>query len=150
MIWIKEAHQNAEFQIFNCSREISSNFYFDRLVLLKVYNISAQNVQRSYVSWHWRVMLNSKTNWSIVSKMARIWWILTRALESLKNLLFDWFLLSRVYNIWPKKVQSSYLSWHWKLMQNLEKNWLVVWKIWHEEFGEFSPEHLKVSKLGLW
>ena len=21
---------------------------------------------------------------------------------------------------------------------------------WHEEYGEFSPEHLKVSKLGLW
>ena len=21
---------------------------------------------------------------------------------------------------------------------------------WHEEFGKFSPEHLKVSKLGLW
>ena len=21
---------------------------------------------------------------------------------------------------------------------------------WHKEFGKFSPEHLKVSKLGLW
>ena len=21
---------------------------------------------------------------------------------------------------------------------------------WHEEFGKFSPEHSKVSKLGLW
>ena len=21
---------------------------------------------------------------------------------------------------------------------------------WHEEYGKFSPEHLKVSKLGLW
>ena len=23
-------------------------------------------------------------------------------------------------------------------------------KKWHEEFSRFSPEHLKVSKLGLW
>ena len=26
---------------------------------------------------------------------------------------------------------------------------LWFWK-WHEEFGKFLPEHLKVSKLGLW
>ena len=26
---------------------------------------------------------------------------------------------------------------------------LLLWK-WHEEYGRFSSEHLKVSKLGLW
>ena len=25
----------------------------------------------------------------------------------------------------------------------------LTWK-WHEEYGKFSPEHLEVSKLGLW
>ena len=35
--------------------------------------------------------------------MTRICWILTRALESLKNLHFDLFLLCKVYNVWPKK-----------------------------------------------
>ena len=78
--------------------------------------------------------------------MTRIWWILIRALKSLKNLHFDWSLLCKVYNVWPKKVQRSYISWHWRVMQNLKKNWLVVWK-WHEEFGKFSSEHLKMSKL---
>ena len=36
------------------------------------------------------------------------------------------------------------------------QDWYKVWrktdlyfKKWHEEFDEFSPEHLKVSKLGL-
>ena len=53
-----------------------------------------------------------------------------------------------VYNVWLKKVQESYLSWHWRVMQNLKKNWLVVGK-WHEEFGKFSSKHLKVSKLVL-
>ena len=34
-------------------------------------------------------------------------------------------------------------------MQNLKKTDLWFEK-WHEEFGKFSPEHLKVSKLRLW
>ena len=31
------------------------------------------------------------------------------------------------------------------MIQNLKENWLVIWKM-----TKFSPEHLKVSKLGLW
>ena len=46
-----------------------------------------------------------------------------------QNFYFDWFLLCKVYNVWPKKVQRSYLTWHWRVMQNLKKNWLVVWKM---------------------
>ena len=127
--------------------------------------------------------------------------------QNSQNFVFDWFLLCKVYNFWPKKAQRSYLSWHWKLMQSLKKNWLVVWKVtwkmwqiftrktrkslvgtlmgsfypkykmyklkiyrgvnchdkeewckiwrgidllfqnWHEEFNEFWPEHSKVSKI---
>ena len=50
---------------------------------------------------------------------------LTRALESLKHLCFNWLL-------WPKyifqlrKVQRSYVWWHWRLMQNLKEKWLVL------------------------
>ena len=46
-------------------------------------------------------------------------------------------------------MHKSYAWWHWRLMQNLKKNWFVVWE-WHEEYGKFSPEHLKNIKLGLW
>ena len=113
MIFTKEAHQSAKFQKnFDCSGEISPNLYFDRLLLLKVYKISAKKVQRSYVSWYWRVMQNLKKNWFVVSKMTRIWWILIRALKSLQNLHFDWSLSCKVYNFWPKKVKRRYLSWH--------------------------------------
>ena len=56
MIWTKGAHQRAKFQTFDCSRKISPNLYFDRLLLLKVYKILAKKVQRSYVSWPCRVM----------------------------------------------------------------------------------------------
>ena len=78
--------------------------------------------------------------------MTRIWWILTWALKSLKNLHFHWFLLCKAFNVWPKKVQRSYLSWHWKVWRKTD----LLFGKWNEEYGKFSPEHLKVSKLGLW
>ena len=149
MIWTNGVHQSAKFQTFDCSREISPNLYFDRLLLLQVYKISAKKVRRSYVSWHWRVMRNLKKNWFVVSKMTRIWWILTQALKSLTNLHFDWFLLCKVFNVWPKKVQRIYLSWHWKVMQNLKKNWLVVWKmrwgVW--QIFTIALESVKIANL---
>ena len=58
-----------------------------------------------------------------------IWWIWTRALECLKNLLFNEVLLTKVYNAWAMKVQKSYVGWHWRLMQNLKENWHVFSKI---------------------
>ena len=44
----KEAHQSAKFQTFDCSGEISPNLYFDRVLFLKVYKISARKVLKSY------------------------------------------------------------------------------------------------------
>ena len=40
-----------------------------------------------YISWYWRVVQNLKKNQFVVSKMARIWWMLIWALKSLKNLI---------------------------------------------------------------
>ena len=43
-------------------------------------------------------------------------------------------LLCKVFNVCPKKVQRNYLSWHWRVMQNLKKNGLEVrkmtWRVW--------------------
>ena len=39
----------------------------------------------------------------------------------------------------------SYVSWKWRKMQNLKRNWLV--QNWHEEFNKFWPEHSKISKI---
>ena len=50
MIFTKGAHQSAKVQTFDCSGEILPNLYFDSLLLLKVYKISAKKVQRSHVS----------------------------------------------------------------------------------------------------
>ena len=74
-------------------------------------------------------------NWLVVSKLTwGIWQILTQALKSLKTFHFNGLLLSKIYIVWTKKLQRGYLSWHWRMMQNLERNWLVVskltWGIW--------------------
>ena len=60
VVWAKGAHECTQFQIFDCSRETSLNLNSDKLLLLKVYKMSAKKVQRSYVSWYWRVMQNLK------------------------------------------------------------------------------------------
>ena len=43
MIFTKGAHYSTKFQTFDCSSEISANSYFDTLLLLKVYKVSAKN-----------------------------------------------------------------------------------------------------------
>ena len=66
-----------------------------------------------YVPWQWRMMQNWKRNLSFFSKLSsEIWRILTRALESLGKLHFNGLFLIKVYYIWAKKVQSSYVWWH--------------------------------------
>ena len=124
-----------------------------------------KKVERSYLSWNWRVMQNLKkkltcclendirnySNFHQSTRKCQHWWdpfaqsrkcitlkftkelcvmtvkketkieeeltwgtsqILTRALESSKNLCFNWLLVTRVYIVWAAKVQRSYLSWH--------------------------------------
>ena len=84
---------------------------------------------RSNVSWYQRVVQNLKRNLFFVSKMTIIWWILTRALKRLKNLRYDWSLLSKVYNVWPKKVLGSIFHDNEESCKMWKKNWLVIWKM---------------------
>ena len=78
-----------------------------------------------------------------------IWRIVTQALKRLKSLHFNGLLLNKVYNVGAKKVPKSHFSWHSRRMRNLKKTDLWFGKS-HEEFTKFLPEHLRVSKLGLW
>ena len=127
--------------------------FWDKYILFEL-----KKVQRSYLPWHWRVMQNLKRNWLVVSKLTwEIWQILTRALESLRNFHFNGLLLSKVYIVPAKKVNRSYLSWHWRVMQNLKRNWLVVskltWGIWRiltqalESLKNFHFNRLLLSKV---
>ena len=65
----------------------------------------------------------------VVSKLARgIWWTFIKALKNLKT-----FTLMSSFcpksNVLARKFQRNYVSWHWKVMQNLSENWLVAWKM---------------------
>ena len=39
-----------------------------------------------------------------------------------------------MYNVWARKEQRSYVSWHLRLIQSLKENWPVLskmaWRIW--------------------
>ena len=69
--------------------------------------------------------------------------------SKVQKVCFNWLLVTKVYIAWATKVQRSHLSKHWRVMQILKKSWSVFEKRL-EIFVNFSPEHLKVSKLGLW
>ena len=109
-------------------------FHFNGVLLSKVYNFWAKKVQRSYVSWHWRVMQNLKKNWHAVWKMTwRIWQIFTRALGSLKigTLMGSFYPKLKMFQL---KSYRRVMLWQWRIMQILKRNWLVVsklaWAIW--------------------
>ena len=68
-----------------------------------------------------------------------------------------WKICTLIGSLWStylmyelRKVQRSYPLWHWRLIQNLKKKSVLWFGKWHEKFGKFTSEHLKVSKLGLW
>ena len=80
-----------------------------------------------------------------------IWSILIWLLENLKNLHFNWLPLTKIYNVWAKKVQGSYVWWHWILIQNLKENWLslskITWGIW--EIFTWKPQNLGFDGIHL-
>ena len=126
------------------------NWVFSYVLLSKVENMWVWNLQGSYVSWEWKMTKNFKGNWLINSKLRWvIWWILSGALENLKILHFNGLLLTIVHNVWAKKVQTSYIWLHERLIENLKANWLVIskkaWRIWQI----FTRARSTVLKLGL-
>ena len=65
----------------------------------------------------------------MVSKLAwGIGWSFIKAQKNLKNCtLMGSFC--RKCNVSARKFQKNYVSWHWKVMQNLSENWLMAWKM---------------------
>ena len=94
------------------------------------YEVWAQKILKSYLSWHWTVMQNLKNPDLVVSKMAwRIGWtFIIRVPESLK-IVHWWVFLSKAYTVSARNFQRNYVTWHWRALQSLKENWLVGWKI---------------------
>ena len=94
-------------QIFIRTLSKCQNWHFHGILLSKVQNAWARNLQTSYVWWHWVLPFQ---NWH--KEFDKFW------LEhlSLKNLHFNGLLLNKLYNFWAKKIQRSYISWHYRVM----------------------------------
>ena len=93
----------SKYKFGDLSREQSKirSFALWSFRLSKSYKVSAKKVQKSYLSWHRRVIQNLKKIWLVVSSM--IWGIsriFTQLLKSLK-ISFRWALL-----VWLVLVQS--------------------------------------------
>ena len=136
MIWTKGAHQSAKFQTFDCSRKISPNLYFDRL--LKVYKILAKKY-RGVIShdpedwckiWRKTDLLFQKWHefgdfWPKHSKASKI--CIFIGFYCPKYLKFDLKMYGRVifhdteqwYKIW-RGIDLSFQNWH----EKFEKIWL--------------------------
>ena len=148
MIWTKGAHQSAKFQTFDCSSESSPNLYFHRLLLLKVYKISAKKVQR--------IMSHGTEEWcQILRKM----YLLFQRWQEFGEF---WFKHSEVSKscAFISPFCAKYIMFDLNKYRVLSKHERKIWKTWrktdlwfrkiHAEISKFSPEHLKLSKLGLW
>ena len=121
--------------------------HFDWSLLWKVCNIWSKKVNRSYLSWHWRVIQNLKKNRLVVWIITwEIWQIFTTALESWDSkweLLRGTFIPSR--KCMSLKLTGNYvMMFQWRKAQNLKRNCLV--QNWHQECSKCWPEHSKISK----
>ena len=143
MLWTKGSDESANFEIFDCSHENQPNSLDFSLVVWKFtkFFMSYFKPQVSF-SLNFASLFNVMRNNSSVLSWLKLYMIFTKgAHQSAKfqifdcsgeispNLYFDRLLLLKVYKISGKKVQSSYLPWYWRVVQNLKKNRFVVSKM---------------------
>ena len=120
------------------------NWDFSRILLSKVENIwgiMCHDNEEWYKTWR-------ETDWYFENWHRNLINFYPSTQRS-KKICFNGLLVAKVYNARPKKVQRSYLSWRWRVMQNLKKNSLVVWKMTWEIWQIFTRvlESVKIGTL---
>ena len=123
------------FANFHASSRKSGNLHFDPILLSKANKNLNEKVQKSYVSWHGRMMQSLKKNWLLVQKMTwGIWWILMRAVGSLKIFTLMCYFCRKYTMLEQKKVKGSYVSYTEEWSKRLRKTnflfWKMAWGIW--------------------
>ena len=108
--------------------------YIDGIFLSKAYTVLVRKFPRIYVSWHWRLLQSLNETWLVAWKMTRNLVNFHASNWKSENFHFYWIHLSKACKYLNEKVQKTYVSWHWRVMQSLKKNWLLVpkmtWGIW--------------------
>ena len=65
----------------------------------------------------------------VVSKMAEELGELSLEHPKVWKLYIDGLFLSKAYTVSVRNFQRNYVSWHWRVLQSLNENWLVAWKM---------------------
>ena len=66
-----------------------------------------------------------------------------------KNLHFDSMLFSKAYKDLDENIQKSYISWQWRVMQTLKKNWVFGFKNDMKNFLNFHSTTRKYKTFTL-
>ena len=128
------------FANFHQSTRKCQNWNFDKILLSKVENVWASNLQ-----WNTKIEEELTCRFKIDMNFTNF----DPSIRKVFFFCFNWLLVTKVYIIWGKKVQRSYLSWHWGVMKILKKDWPVVWKKAWEIWPIFTRalESVKVGTL---
>ena len=104
----KGIYQSTDLVKLDVSSQKSEILHFYCFILSKSFKDSAKKVQRSYLSWHWKVMQSLKKNWLVISSMARgICWIFTQPSKSLK-ISFQWALFVQKLSFMTLKTDAKF------------------------------------------
>ena len=96
----------------------------------KYIRFELKKIQRSHLSRHGTAMQKLNKPWPCGFKNGmRNWVNFHWSTQKSEKLYIDGLFLSRANNVSVRKFQRNYVSWHWKVMQNLKENWHVAWKI---------------------
>ena len=133
---------------FELSTQKSQNVHFNGLLLSKVYITWAKKVQRSYLSWHWRVMMMKMNCFCGIVDRRNTFSLISSRDHCPRS------SPSRISNtprsgIEPtQKLSSGLVEWSCAVVKkNLKKNWLAVWKMTWGIWQIFTRS-LKSVKIG--
>ena len=121
--------------------------HVDRLRLSKAYKVLDEKVEKSYISWHWRMTQSLMNCWLLVPKMTwRISWISTRAVVSLKICTLMCYFCWKYIKFESNKYRGVLCNTTEELCEIWKKTDLCLQK-WHEKFGGFWPSTRESQNL---
>ena len=120
----------------------SKNWDFDGILLSKVDNLWAWNLEKSFVSWQWRMMQNLNRNWLVSSKLT---WEIAQFLRRHSKI---WRIHTLMSSFWPEYKMFEIKKYRGDMFDDTEF-WCKIWRKtdlrfqkWHEEFIKFLPEQI--------
>ena len=124
-------------------------FALNGFLLSKAYKVLDEKVQKSYLmTLESGAKIEEKLSHGFKNDMTNLLNFNASSGKS-ENLHFDVLLLSMAYKVSAKKVQKSYLSLQWRVIQTLNKKSFFVWKMKREIWWILiqAVENLKICTL---